>query len=247
MTMTAFEDARVKSDLDSSELTDLSVQFVSHLKNGESVDHIMKKLALTSADQIENQLDSDAKKISFWLNVYNGFILKILTDEPQLYDNRRDFFKTKFISIGGQVLAFSDIEHGILRRSQHELFLGYLRRLFPPKYQRKWKPSKLDYRIHFALNCGAKSCPPVYIYNHESLDEDLNRMEATYIKKVSSYDESTNTVTTTPLTSWFRGDFKGKRGTKKLLHKHGIVPRTKVKLKYGDYDWTLDIDNFIED
>ena len=31
-----------------------------------------------------------------------------------------------------------------------------------------------DPRIHFALNCGAVSCPPIAVYEGESLDEQLD-------------------------------------------------------------------------
>ena len=31
----------------------------------------------------------------------------------------------------------------------------------------------MDERIHFALVCGAKSCPPIRIYTPESLEEGL--------------------------------------------------------------------------
>ena len=30
-----------------------------------------------------------------------------------------------------------------------------------------------DARIHFALNCGANSCPPIRIYEHEKLDQQV--------------------------------------------------------------------------
>ena len=33
--------------------------------------------------------------------------------------------------------------------------------------------SKMDARIHFALVCGAKSCPPIRVYSPENLDEAL--------------------------------------------------------------------------
>ena len=30
--------------------------------------------------------------------------------------------------------------------------------------------SELDPRIHFALNCGARSCPPIRVYTEEKYD-----------------------------------------------------------------------------
>lgn len=33
---------------------------------------------------------------------------------------------------------------------------------------------QVDPRIHFALVCGAKSCPPIKLYTPENLDEGLD-------------------------------------------------------------------------
>ena len=39
----------------------------------------------------------------------------------------------------------------------------------------------LDPRIHFALNCGAKSCPPIRVYSPPNLDSQLNRAAASFL------------------------------------------------------------------
>lgn len=225
---------------------DLSIQMLNQIKNGESVDEIVKLFAESSLEVIENEINSDQIKIAFWVNVYNAYILYILNENPEYYEDRRSFFKKPFVKIAGQIMSFSDIEHGIIRGSQHEYFLGYMRRWFPPKYQKKLRPSKRDYRVHFALNCGAKSCPPIQILKLNQLEEQLNQMTATYLKSVSSYDAENKSVITTPLCSWFRGDFKGKKGIKKMLFDLDLIPTPKVKLEYGDYDWTLALNNFYE-
>ena len=67
-----------------------------------------------------------------------------------------------------------------------------------------------------------------------------------YLKAFTTYDETKNKVSTTPLFSWFRGDFGSKKGIKKILVERGLVPSKKVGLKFIDYDWTLDLDNFME-
>lgn len=38
----------------------------------------------------------------------------------------------------------------------------------------------MDKRIHFALNCGAKSCPPIKVYTPETLEEGLQSAAATF-------------------------------------------------------------------
>ncbi|MFT6993789.1 MAG: hypothetical protein ACJA1P_000516, partial [Maribacter sp.] len=115
------------------------------------------------------------------------------------------------------------------------------------KFERKLRVDKRNYRIHFALNCGAKDCPPVAIYEWERLDEQFKKGTSTYLKNTTVYTKEKKEVAVTALFSWFRGDFNGKSGVKKILKKQGLIPTTKdMDLSYKNYDWTLDLDNFID-
>ena len=40
---------------------------------------------------------------------------------------------------------------------------------------------ELDPRIHFTLNCGATSCPPIRVYSAPNLDSQLNRAAASFL------------------------------------------------------------------
>lgn len=223
-----------------------STEFVEALKNRQNVDNYLNVFAYANLDQLNNQLGTNEQKITFWVNIYNGYILHILQQNPGLYEDRSSFFKKKQINIGNRMWSFADIEHGILRGSQHEYFLGYMKTWFPPKIERKMRVTKRDYRIHFVLNCGAKSCPPVSVLDIDNLENQLQKATTNYLKKISSYDANTKTVVTTPLFSWFRGDFGGKKGIKKILQKEGIIPDTNVDLSYQNYDWTLLLFQFAE-
>lgn len=228
------------------DLNELSVEFMNKLKAQEPVDKIVAQFASLSQEEIIRQLRSDEEIIAFWLNIYNGFILKILRENPELYEDRRSFFKKPFIDIAGRTMSFADIEHGILRRSSFEYLLGYIKKPFAPEWEEKLAPSIKDYRIHFALNCGAKSCPPVNIYKPDIIDRQLTKMTENYLPRVTEFNKEENTVVTTPLMSWFRGDFGGKCGVKKILKEKKLIPDTDVHLKFGDYDWTLYLDNFVD-
>jgi hypothetical protein len=60
------------------------------------------------------------------------------------------------------------MEHGVLRCNDSHNNLseeGDEGRFKLDDPRRKFIMEKLDPRIHFALNCGAKSCPPVLTYN----------------------------------------------------------------------------------
>jgi hypothetical protein len=104
--------------------------------------------------------------------------------------------------------------------------------------------NEVDYRIHFALNCGAASCPPVQIYEWTDLENQLNRATQSYLSENCTYDKARKTVHITPLFSWFRKDFGGLRGVKKILLDRNVITDNDVRLKTIEYDWTLNLNNF---
>lgn len=225
---------------------DLSYQLLQKLQAGEDVSPIRQAFAASSQKDIREQIQTDAQKLAFWVNVYNGFIQVILQEHPEYYEDRRSFFSKAQIEIAGRTFSFEEIEHGIIRRSQNPLGLGFITKTFPPKYEKALRVSQRDARVHFALNCGAKSCPPVAIYHPETLDAELTFMSKAYLNEFTSYDQESKTATTTTLFSWFRGDFRGFRGVKNMLFTYGITPEKPKNLKFSTYDWTLLLDNYRE-
>ena len=100
-------------------------------------------------------------------------------------------------------------------------------------------------RIHFALNCGASDCPPVEIYRPETYDEQIKRSgtELPSRSQVSLKRRMGEEVlVTSPLFSWFKGDFRDHDGVDDFLVDYGVLEEDKkdVKREYADYDWTLE-------
>ncbi len=222
-----------------------SQEFLEDIRDKKDVSAYLKIFEACDIDKLNGQLGTDDQKFAFWVNIYNANIQVILSAQPKKYDDRRTFFSEKQINIGGKLMSFADIEHGILRRSQHEFFLGYLTKLFPSSLEKKLRVSKRDYRIHFALNCGAKSCPPVAIYDWTRLDEQFDKSTKAYLNKFTTYKDDEKTAYVTSLFSWFRGDFGGLDGIKDILLKYQLIPDKNTRLKTSNYDWTLDLGNFI--
>ncbi len=216
------------------------------IAQGEPYEIHLDQLKDSSVEELEEELDSDDKKYAFRINVYNAFIQIELRREPSLYDERNKFFNREVINVGGRKLSFSNLEQGIIRRSEWLIGLGYLKNPFPNSFKKRMRPKKSEWRIHFALNFGAKSCPPVAVYDYKRLDEQLQLATERYIPNYTRFDESNNKVITTPLFSWFRGDFGGNKGVKKILNELQLIHSTDVKLSFNSYDWSLYMDNFIE-
>lgn len=247
--ITLFSVDTTHAQVESSATTDLNLlseQFVEKVKNGEDTNAIRTQLHGMSLEDIERELNTNAQKLAFWVNIYNGYIQVILTEDPDLYNDRRSFFKKEQIPIAGRMVSFAKIEHGIIRKSQWELGLGMIRKWFPGELERKLRVDQRDYRVHFALNCGAIDCPPVAIYKADILNEQFEEGTKRYLERTSTYNSKKNEVAVTSLFNWFRGDFGFKKGVKNILKDQKIIPTTKVDIIYTDYDWTLDLDNFID-
>ena len=91
---------------------------------------------------------------------------------PDAALERNSFFNDVGYEVAGQCLSFRDLEHGVLRGN-----------VVPPgpTFSRPFGSGDprlafvipLDNRIHFGLNCGAASCPPIKDFTAEAIDEEL--------------------------------------------------------------------------
>jgi Protein of unknown function, DUF547 len=224
-------------------------QFFNHVRIGDqrSAAKVVKKLAGVNKDQLKKELDSENKSKAFWINVYNTFAQYLLKDKPALYDDRNDFFGEELITVAGQELSLDDIEHGIIRRSKNKYSMGYVGKFYVGDFEKQFRLEKTDYRIHFALNCGAKSCPPVALYQANRIDEQLDKSTTAYLKANTKFDEEEDEVLVPKLCSWFKADFGGEDGVIDMLHKYKIIPNDKnPDVEYLDYNWELSLSNYID-
>lgn len=205
-------------------------------------DSLAAVLANASWPALQAQLPNDAAKKAFWINLYNAYTIRLLRANPALYQNRNSFFSGRQIKIAGHSISLDDIEHGILRRNRSKWSMGYWGKWFPPAFTRQGQVDNLDFRIHFALNCGAKSCPPIAFYTPQLIDKQLQLAQKGFLQNFCLYNEAKNEVRVPKIFSWFRGDFEGKKGIMRLLKQAGIVPEGKnPSIHFLPYDWTLSL------
>jgi len=221
-----------------------SVEMLENLRSGASVDGQLAAFASSTHEDILSEIDTDPERLAFWVNVYNAHIQYVLAKDPELYDDRRTFFKEPRVKIAGRVLSFEEIEHGIIRHSALPWGLGIIGKIFPPRWERDLRVEDKDWRIHFALNCGAKDCPPVAIYHADRVSEEFDFMTTKFLQETTAYSKDTETAEVVALFNWFRGDFGCKRGVKQILEDYSITPERPQKIDYRSYDWTLDLGNY---
>lgn len=223
----------------------LSQDLLHEAKIGDNASAYINILKNANENDLAAQLNTDFKRLAFWLNIYNGFTQVILKNNPDQYKTRSAFFGSEQIKIAGKDLSLNMIEHGILRRSKIKWSMGYLTKLFPSSYERKFRVDKLDYRIHFALNCGAKSCPPIALYKPEEINNQLNVATETYLKGESKFDSAAKVVRVPALMSWFKNDFGGNKGIIRILIQNKIIPKgSNPAIEFKEYDWSLHLNNY---
>lgn len=224
----------------------VSQRLLQNAKNGQSNAEILKILANAPEDTLTNELFDDDRKKAFWVNLYNGMIQEVLSKNPEKYDNRDTFFKDNQMKVSGDSLSFDDVEHGIIRNSKVKWGLGYIPNIFPGSYEKKFRTEEVDPRVHFILNCGAISCPPVHIFSAENFNAEADKIAKAYLASVSTYKPDEEKLYTTPLIQWFRGDFGEKDDDLfPMFYGYEIVPAGEMpKIEYVEYDWTMKLGNF---
>lgn len=226
-------------------LINISKQILLAAKTKEPADSFVNMLENISKENIRNDLTSDNLKKAFWINLYNAYSQIILSKDLSKYTTRSSFFGSRQIIIAGMKLSLDDIEHGLLRRSKIKWSEGYFNKLFLSKFEKENRVDKVDYRIHFALNCGAKSCPPIAFYDPEKLDKQLDVATMIYLKGEAEYDFINNVVALPAIMGWFRGDFGGKQKMTTFLKKLEIIPEdTNPKITFKKYNWNLFLANY---
>jgi hypothetical protein len=225
---------------------ELSIELVSMVRYGANTDKALEVLARFSEDQLQTGLMQDADRTAFWLNVYNAVVQLALKADSSAYASRGRFFRTKRVVVAGKMLSLDDIEHGLLRRSKIKWSGGYLQR-WAGRFERKFRVDQLDWRIHFALNCGAASCPPILAYVPAELDAQLNLATQLYLSSEVQYDVAQNEVQLPRIFHWFRADFEGKRGIRNLLAERQLIPTGSTpKIAFKPYHWELHLQHYLQ-
>ncbi|XP_042206237.1 uncharacterized protein LOC121855401 [Homarus americanus] len=93
-----------------------------------------------------------------------------------------NFWSTTAYTIGAHAYTLDHIEHGILRGNKiHPSFGNPV--LAPGDPRLKHSLPHVDPRIHFALNCGAKTCPVVRVYSSSNLEAALEGATKSYLSQ----------------------------------------------------------------
>lgn len=162
---------------------------------------------------------SREEKLAYWINAYNAFTLKLIVDNyPTKTIMNFDGGKTwdvKRIQLGDKKYSLNQIENNIIR------------------------PQFKDPRIHFAVNCAAKSCPPLWnrAYTAENLDAALEARAKAFINDPKFNTISASKASVSKIFDWYAADFGD---LKKYLNKYADTQlKASAAVTFKEYDWAL--------
>ena len=181
--------------------------------------------------------------LAFWINAYNACMLKRVVDHYPIEgasgllsrvrgavagypDNSvqqiEDVFTGAHCAVAGRDRSQDEIEHEIIRP------MG-------------------DPRIHFVINCAARSCPELstVAYEATTLNTQLDEAVRTFMADPRHYRFEDGTLTLNKVLDWFGEDFGGAEGLRRFFSEYadGAVATTlaspSTDVRFFDYDWTL--------
>ncbi|MEW6777232.1 MAG: DUF547 domain-containing protein, partial [Bdellovibrionota bacterium] len=151
---------------------------------------------------------SDSEKLAFWINLYNVLTLHgvIALGIQQSVMEVPSFFRRVAYRVGGEVLTLDGMEHGVLRKNASHPAGG--RCLFSEGDPRlAFCPSVLDPRLHMALVCASKSCPPISFYDSDRIDAQLTLATENFIANHVRADPAAREIHLSQIFRWYEADF----------------------------------------
>lgn len=227
---------------------------VSYLTAAKDADYWEFEEAVCELQGV-NMADMDEKtKLAFGINLYNLMIIHafVKVGIPVGAAQRNIFFGKVSYSVGGDILSFSALENGVLRanaRAPYALSSPFSRE--DPRL--RLVMTKADPRIHFGLNCGASSCPPIKKFTATAIDEELRVVAQSFCEQDDNVriDEEAYEIHLNMILSWYSKDFAPStaelpkkmieylRGEKKEILQRMIDNANKtIRVKFNTYDWS---------
>jgi len=189
--------------LHSDHITDNGVDYAAISKDAQWEQYVQKTRLLQRADL--TALTKDHLK-AFFINLYNALTIHALVasgaSSPIAVSK---FWSTYAYNIGGLVYSLDDIEHGCLRGNHAHPSSKKV--AFGEDDERRKFIFDLDPRVHFALVCGAKSCPAVRIYNAKNLERGLESAARNFCETEVTLKEDSREVLLSQIFQWYGADF----------------------------------------
>ncbi len=196
------------------------VNYASIKNNKSELDAIIKEFEANSPGASW----SSAQKLTFWINVYNIYTIKLVTDNYPTSSitniNGGKPWDKKFIKLGGKTYTLNNVENDVIRKQFNEP------------------------RIHFALNCASASCPVLLnaAYTPSNVYSKLTSQTKRFLNDTGKNKFEKKSAQISKIFEWYKEDFtKGGSTVIDFINKYRTdqLDEKKVNVSYLEYSWSL--------
>ena len=176
--------------------------------------------ALEQADT--SKLTRD-QQLARYINLYNATVIHAVADRMRegYTVAERDFaiFKEPLVHLGQRkYVSLDHLEHEIIRK--------------------EFK----DPRVHVALVCAARSCPPLMnrAYRAADLEQTLDANMKRFVTDATrnQIDDTKRELRVSKIFEWYADDFGGKDAVPAYIARYAGKDVAGYRVSYLDYDWT---------
>lgn len=218
------------SDLLKQHLRDGHVDYSALTRDRRRLDDYLAATAAVPKETFDSWSKPD--QLAFLINVYNASTIRLVRDNYPVTSIRGigGFFtspwKLDSVQLWGRSVTLDHLEHSLIRKNYAEP------------------------RIHFALVCAARGCPPLRprAYVGATLEADLDEQGRLFMAQSDKnrVDRQSGILWLSPVFDWYGRDFI--EGDKSLAHalarwmspddaQH--VRSNRLKIRFTEYDWAL--------
>jgi hypothetical protein len=211
-----------------NDYSDYNILLGKYVSNNGKVDYEKLKINIVELNTVikkfeknqPNNLWTREEKLAYYINAYNIYTLKIVTDNYPVASIKeiKNVWDVKFIPSGSSKLSLGDIEHKILRKMNEP-------------------------RIHFAINCASFSCPNLRneAFLPETLNKQLETASKSFINDATKNILSEKSISISEIFEWFGDDFKTTDSTViDFINKYAVIKISKsASIKFVKYNWSL--------
>lgn len=203
--------------------------------DGLARDHLFRTYLRQLSAAEPSKLTTSADQLALFCNAYNAFVIngvithKIRTSVMDYQLDGTEFFDIQEHILHGETLSLNQLEHQVIRKRFREP------------------------RIHVALVCAAKSCPPIRpeAYVGTQIGTQLQDQSIRFANSTQyvTYDSSANTLQLSPLLDWYGSDWEHIGGhlpwladrvkDEPLKQTVQRAARGEIQVTFLDYDWSL--------
>jgi hypothetical protein len=164
------------------------------------------------------------EQLARYINLYNATVIHAVADCARdgysVAEREFALFKEPLVHLGERkYVSLDHLEHEIIRK--------------------QFK----DPRIHVALACAARSCPPLLnrAYRAADLDQVLDANMKRFVTDAlrNQIDEAKRELRLSKIFEWYADDFGGKDAVAAYVARYAGKDVAGYRVSYLEYDWTL--------